>query len=737
MAEPSSASRRLVSALGFALVVGLVLLAGADALGREGARVLSWSASPVGLRWFIAWLAAAWAAGALGLAGRARAGRGDAWPRRALPSAVVATAALFGLGAWRDGERAAFEGLAAVVARPSQPTAPPVAMALAPSDLATTRALTLRLGRRGDVDLSARGYLAVPAAGTQRFTLACAGACALGIDGRVIAQAAGGDARAEIEIALGAGTHALRLDLAQPAARARFALGWRRPAWIELLPLDAAVSTQPRDPAAFRRGERVAVLRVVLATLVTALLWLALLRLAPWAVAAAGTRLARAARTWWAERLYRQAALVFAAATVCLAVLRLLGAPHALAGGTFQAWTSEYMMQTVSVADLRAEPLRSLVYLHIQPPLFDALRAALVALHPTLEGEALLRAVDRGLYVCWGFAYGAAAALVFAWTARRFGPRAGLAGAALFALHPASIFYATFLDTTFVSAAGVLWLIYELWRCGEGRGRAARLAAVLVALLLTRSIVQWPFLFVAAASLWLIGADRRRAARALAAFALVTALFVAKQYALFGLTITSSFGPDSFCKGLSSYCQGTTPVPLPSLPAPGAAGVLRRTEKLGGEYNYNQLAFLKRSFAQMAEYRALLRATPPRRLAELMAHNVALWLRPSSRHSAHTLVDALPWRGAFDFAFSGGALVALLVAAALGWAWRTKRTPGAWRRGLGLALPCAYFAAVSIAFESGENMRYKFFVEPVLLVFLWGEACAAVARRPARAEAGA
>lgn len=736
MAEPVPGSRRPARVFALAIMVGLALLAVVDALGRDGARVLAWSAAPVDVRWFAAWLVAAWAGAALGLVERVRVG-GDARPWRALLVVSACLAALIGLGTWRDGQRAGFAGLAVVVARPSQPSAPSVTLALSPSQLATTRTLTQALGRRGDAELSARGYLAVPEIGTQRFGLACSGACVLWIDGHAVARAAGDDARAETEIALAAGTHALRLDLTQPAARARLDLEWRRPVWIELLPLDAAASAQARDPAGFRRGERLVALRVVLSALAVALLWLGLLRLGPWAAQAALPRLARAARAFWAERLHRQAALVFAGATLFLALLRLLAAPLELPGGTFQAWTSEYMMQTVSVADLRLEPLRSLVYLHIQPPLFDALRAVLVAAHPGLEGQALLRAVDRNLYVCWGFAYGAAAALVFVWTARRFGPRAGLGGAALFALHPASIFYATFLDTTFVSAAGVLWLVYELWRFGQRRGSAARLAASLIALLLTRSIVQWPFLFVAAAALWLIGADRRRATRALAAFALVTAAFVAKQYALFGLTITSSFGPDSFCKGLSSYCQGTTPVPLPDLPAPGAAGVLRRTQKVDGEYNYNQLAFLKRSFAQMAEYRALLRATPPGRLARLMAHNVALWLRPSSRHSPHALVDALPWRGAFDFVWSGGVLVALLAAAALGWWLRSRGSPGALRGGLGLALPCAYFAAVSIVFESGENMRYKFFVEPVLLVFVWGEACAAVARLRARARAGA
>jgi len=47
--------------------------------------------------------------------------------------------------------------------------------------------------------------------------------------------------------------------------------------------------------------------------------------------------------------------------------------------------------------------------------------------------------------------------------------------------------------------------------------------------------------------------------------------------------------------------------------------VLRRIEKLNGEYNWNQLAFLRRSFSQMEEYKALVRKTPPGELVRLVA----------------------------------------------------------------------------------------------------------------------
>ena len=89
----------------------------------------------------------------------------------------------------------------------------------------------------------------------------------------------------------------------------------------------------------------------------------------------------------------------------------------------FHPWTSEYMMQTVSVGDLRLEPFKSLWYNHIQPPMFDAIRAALAAFYPNANGDALMRRVDAGLYSLWMFVYAATAVLVFSWLQRVRGSR--------------------------------------------------------------------------------------------------------------------------------------------------------------------------------------------------------------------------------------------------------------------------------------------------------------------------
>ncbi len=390
----------------------------------------------------------------------------------------------------------------------------------------------------------------------------------------------------------------------------------------------------------------------------------------------------------------------------------------------FHAWTSEYMMQTVSVGDLRLEPFKSLWYNHIQPPVFDAIRAVLAAFYPNANGEALMFRVDAGLYSLWMFVYAATAVLVFSWLRQVKGARSAFASVFIFLLLPGPVFYATFLDSTLLSATLILWFFHTLWRFGRGEAVSSTLVLVSVILFFTRSVFQWPFLVVLAASLWLMAVPLARAVRVLVPIALVMLAFLAKQYVLFGLTTTSSFGPDSFCKGLSEYCHGTATVDLPEITDRYHAFVLRRAEKLNGEYNYNQEAFLKRSFAQMEEYKTLLRRLTPTRVLEILRVNLSFYLRPTSRHSSHVIVDRLPWRGAFEVVLSGWSFVALVLLSIAAWLRACRKQTGEARRsallhGLGLALPAVYVAAVTIVFESGENMRYRFFLEPTFFVFFW------------------
>jgi hypothetical protein len=589
------------------------------------------------------------------------------------------------------------------------------------------------LDRSGAYELSLEGPVVIPESGVFTLEVHCLEACGLALADHPLLEA---PAHPRDEFALGAGVVPLRVWV-NAKGRVFLRVEWVRPATLAVTSIEEAAGAGV-SLETIRRIERAVLLSALLLAAVWVAAALVVLRLAgaaaPWR-----DRLFRLLRRRLQQPTLRRALVAGALATasvICLRVVASRGAPDGL---HVHQWTGEYMMQVVSAADLKVEPLRSLFYLHIQPPALDALRALSVLRHRELDGEELLDAVDRDIYLAWALAAGLLTALVYVWLDSLVGRKAAALGTALLVLHPAFLFYATFLDSTFVSGAGVTWASYELWRLHRGPGSAGRLALSLSLLFLTRSVMQWPFLAVLALSLFLLRIDRRRALSAFLPFALVVGLFTLKQYTLFGLTVTSSFGPDSFCKGLSAYCQGTTPVDLPRLPSLAAASDLRRIRKLNGEYNWNQLAFLERSFSQMEEYKALLRKTPLKKLIGLVLHTSTFWLLPSSRHSPHLLVDALPWRSAYDFVFSGFRLLLLLAGATAlfllgeGSFWAKVRV------GLGLALPVLYVVAVTTVFESGENMRYKFFVEPVLFVLIFTQAVRLLGRlrlrlRPPRAS---
>jgi hypothetical protein len=48
---------------------------------------------------------------------------------------------------------------------------------------------------------------------------------------------------------------------------------------------------------------------------------------------------------------------------------------------------------------------------------------------------------------------------------------------------------------------------------------------------------------------------------------------------------------------------------------------------------------------------------------------------------------------------------------------RRLKHPEDWRRAAALVLPILYVAAITILLEKGENMRFRYFLEPVLFVF--------------------
>ncbi|MBF0502741.1 MAG: hypothetical protein HQM09_21585 [Candidatus Riflebacteria bacterium] len=389
----------------------------------------------------------------------------------------------------------------------------------------------------------------------------------------------------------------------------------------------------------------------------------------------------------------------------------------------FQSLSSEILMQTVSAGDLRDHPLESLWFLHIQPPAFDTLRAVivnmLVRIAPNLDDRGLLRFLDAMIYNVWALLYAAMGAMIFIMLNRSAGGLTGLVGAMLFFFHPAAIFYATLLDATMLSSFAILLFFMILKNPETRKGDVFPLALSLLFLFFTRSLFQWPFVVLCAFSLYLLDVPKRAIRSFFFFTSMVIIAFLTKQYLLFGLATTTSF------TGLSishTVDLRTTYNKNPYLENPGFANatgpsVLYRKRKINGTVNLNHVSFLRYNNELLETARKKLLSDGIWQLFRRTLENIDKYLLPSSNYSRNFIVDSLFWRQAFDRVFSGMRLVMLLLlAAAIRMTLNRRRT--LLRHDVAILLPVFYIFLASILLDRGENMRFKFFIEPLFIVFI-------------------
>lgn len=412
---------------------------------------------------------------------------------------------------------------------------------------------------------------------------------------------------------------------------------------------------------------------------------------------------------------------VFTIYLIFILSLETLFRPHAIGGFYFQLWTSEDMMQTMPLVDLRDQPLTSLANLHIQPPALDALRALSAWRWRLEDGQTLLRSVDRDLYHMWAVLFALMGLLVYRWLAQLTSARWALVASLIFMIHPAAILYASFLESTFLFSLGILWSYYELWKLyKQPHDRSVLpLSASFLLIFFTRSIIQWPALFVYTAALLLMKIPLRKVVLFTGICGGIVALYTVRQLLLFDMPYTSSLVGGNCYHGLGDFSTyagyGVEHMALD--PPRSPAGVLNRELKLTGALNYNHYKYLQFHRAMLGNcYRRMLNQ-PLTETIRAFLGNFLIYLQPSSQFTTpHVITDRLPWRGIYNTVFSNLVLLFWLAICLITWIKTNPRQD--YVRGLGMLLPAACIFLVTVLFERGENMRYKFFLEPVFYIFL-------------------
>ena len=393
--------------------------------------------------------------------------------------------------------------------------------------------------------------------------------------------------------------------------------------------------------------------------------------------------------------------------------------PNAIAGLYFHGIPSESMMQTVSVIDLRDQPWVSLWNIHIQPPLFDLIRATLANLSGSNDPLILQYQVDQGIYLIWAIAYGLICTFIYLWLSKLTNCWWALITTLFFAASPAALLYATLLETTLLSSLLILILTYLLWKISQGDQVSPWLLALsFLALFFTRSVFQWPWIFLLAICLVIMRYPVGLLKRFIIISSLVVFLFLIKQFYLFGITSTSSFSGLNLCQSIAACKSHYIPEHVfeaeSHLPK-----VLTSDKKLTGAHNFNHLVDLQLNQAYLQDYKEKLSNEKISNLFSIYWKNISIYFQPSSNYAGtNQLLFYLPerWRIYYEKIFSAPIFPALLVLCAL--FWTKNHNPEEWRRAVGVCLPLMAIFAISVLFESGENMRFKFFIEPVLFIFI-------------------
>jgi len=203
-------------------------------------------------------------------------------------------------------------------------------------------------------------------------------------------------------------------------------------------------------------------------------------------------------------------------------------------------YSSDALMQTIPLDILSSDPLLSIYYIHIQPPMLDTVRA-LVSLIPH-NSPNLHASVDQHMVRLWLLASGWITGLIFIWIVKLTESKLyAFLAIIIWTAYPATLSMISLLDSTLLSALFSTWLIYESWKLLRGVGSVTKFAFAAMLCFLTRTIFQWYFFPVFIAFLILSRSKPQDQIKAVVLFGIVVGFFIIKQYALYGVITTTTF----------------------------------------------------------------------------------------------------------------------------------------------------------------------------------------------------
>lgn len=441
-------------------------------------------------------------------------------------------------------------------------------------------------------------------------------------------------------------------------------------------------------------------------------------------------------------------------------------------GLRFEASGLEWYWQFLEPELLANDLLRSLYYLHMQPPLFNLFLGVMLKCFP---GN--LAAAFAVVYLVLGLVLAISLCLLMVRLGGRPWVSAGLT--ILFMVSPAAILYENYLFYTYpVATLLVLTALFLHRYLSSGRFREALVFFVLLAMVaLTRSLFHLVW-FVAVVLLVFWAAPRLR--RRTLTSAVVPFLAIVGWY-LKNLIVFGSFGASTWM-GMNLWKSATWNVngreraeliaegvlsplaevkafrPLADyaefLPPADETGVaaLDRELKSEGTPNFNNIRYVEISRQNRRDAWALFKRYPLRRGSAVL-HAFCLYFVPASDY-AHLHANRrriVPWERVYDVVcgqaeslpteqaehahiprhgwdrlrFVG---ISLVIALPVLFVYGCRRVRRAWphRHGHLAATVTVAFCCLNIAFvtlvgnvfELGENMRFRFLIDPLYLVLL-------------------